>query len=324
MKYITNKAVQAFLLLSFILFLVLSPIFSTVQASGSEGKDKISDKKIPVFVTILPQKFFVEQIGKDRVDVQAMVEPGASPHTYEPKPQQMTALSKAKIYFTVGLPFEKVWLDKISDSNKDMKIVHTDEGIDKIYMVSHSHHKDDAEHKAEKSHLDSDTHAGEEGEPDPHVWLSPKLVSMQAKKIVDGLKEIDPDFSAQYDENYKAFISEIFKLDQELKSIFTGRNGVQFMVFHPSWGYFARDYNLQEIPVEIEGKTPKPAQLKELISHAREHKISVVFAQPQFSVKSAQQIAKEIDGEVLFADPLAYDWFKNLRDVAAKFRSALK
>jgi zinc transport system substrate-binding protein len=96
------------------------------------------------------------------------------------------------------------------------------------------------------------------------------------------------------------------------------------MVFHPSWGYFAHAYGLKMVPIEIEGKEPKPAQLRELIEHARENGIKFVFVQPQFSARSAKLIAGEIGGQVVFADPLAEDWADNLRGVARKFETALR
>jgi len=116
----------------------------------------------------------------------------------------------------------------------------------------------------------------------------------------------------------------IDQLDAELKTIFAGKQGLQFMVFHPAWGYFAHAYGLTQVPVEIEGKDPKPAQLKELIQHAREDGIKVIFVQPQFSSKSAKQIAKEIGGEVAVVDPLAENWLANLREVANRFKQALQ
>jgi zinc transport system substrate-binding protein len=96
------------------------------------------------------------------------------------------------------------------------------------------------------------------------------------------------------------------------------------MVFHPAWGYFAHTYGLEQVPVEVEGKAPKPAQLQALIERARQKGITVIFVQPQFSTKSAALIAKEIHGQVVFADPLAEDWQANLRQVARKFKAALK
>ncbi len=253
----------------------------------------IAGEKIPVFVSIVPQKYFVQQIGGDLVDVQFMVQPGASPATYEPKPKQMADLSRAKIYFSVGVPFENAWLKKIATANPDMKVVRTDQGIRKVGL-------------------------------DPHIWLSPPLVKRQARTIRTALQEIDPAHRSVYEANFRQFEAQLDQLDRELKETFAGRHGLRFMVFHPAWGYFARTYGLQQVPIEIEGKDPKPSQLKGLIEQARAGGIRVVFVQPQFSNKSAELVAKEIGGQVAFADPLAEDWLANLRNVASKFRAVLK
>ena len=289
--------------------------------------------KISVFVSIVPQQYFVKQIGKDLVDVQAMVLPGASPATYEPKPTQMVGLSKAKIYFAIGVPFENAWLDTIAATNPKMQVVHTDHGIEKLAMAAHHHDDHESEHHGaghdhekngehgEKAHdQDHHEHAG----LDPHIWLSPPLVKIQARTILSTLQEADPIHRSDYESNFKSFMEQIDQLDADLKKILTGKKGSQFIVFHPSWGYFAHAYGLNQVPIEVEGKDPKPAQLKELIQHAREHEIRIVFVQPQFSTKSAEIVANEIGGQVAFADPLAEDWMGNLRQVADKFRAALK
>jgi zinc transport system substrate-binding protein len=283
-----------------------------------------ADDKLLVFVTIAPQQYFVQQIGKDLVDVQIMVEPGADPHTYEPKPKQMVAISKAQLYFAVGIEFEEANLSKITATNPNLKVIHTDHGIDKRAMEVH-HHQDDQEadhHEGDHAKTDHghDDHAG----LDPHIWLSPPLVKIQAHTILTALQKADPAHQGVYEKNFNAFTSEIDQLDADLKKIFAGRTGLQFMVFHPSWGYFAHAYGLKQVPIEIEGKRPKPAQLKALIQHARDKRIKVVFVQPQFSTQSAEVVAREISGQVAFADPLAEDWMANLREVADKFQAALK
>ncbi len=275
-----------------------------------------------VFVSIVPQKFFVQQIGKDLVDVHVMVRPGASPAVYEPKPRQMADLSKAKVYFAIGVPFESTWLKKITAANSKMKVVHTDHGVEKIPMAVPHHHDEEGERKKEAEH-----HHGrdpESGIVDPHIWLSPPLVKIQAHAILAALRDIDPAHGAVYEANYHQFVSEIDDLDARLRALFEGRRGRKFMVFHPSWGYFARAYGLEQIPIEIEGKSPKPAQLKELIEHARENDVKIVFVQPQFSTKNAELVAREIGGQVAFADPLAEDWTANLLEVAEKFKAALE
>ena len=290
--------------------------------------------KLPVFVSIVPQKYFVQQIGKELVDVQVMVLPGANPATYEPKPRQMADLSKAKLYFAIDVPFENAWLKNIADANPNMRVIHTDHGIEKLAMKAHHHHDDEAEehHEADHDHEKGEHHGEathdedhhEHAGRDPHIWLSPPLVKIQARNILAALQEADPAHRSVYEANFKEFTARIDRLDTDLKNTFAGRKGLQFMVFHPAWGYFAHAYGLKQVPIEIEGKDPKPAQLKELIQHARESGIKVVFVQPQFSTKSAQLIAREIGGQVAFANPLAEDWMANLRQVADKFQAALK
>ena len=314
-----------------ILRIVLSFAFTIIFASAALANDKLT-----VFVSIAPQKYFVHQIAKDLVDVKVMVLPGADPHMYEPKPKQMVAISKAKLYFAIGIEFEKANLGKIVSTNPQIKVVYTDRGIKKIPMAAYHHHDEEGEHhekaevhkegehrheKGESAHED-DNH--DHGGLDPHIWLSPPLVKIQAHTIMNALQEIDPSHRALYESNFQQFVSQINKLDAELKTILAGKQGLQFMVFHPSWGYFSNTYGLKQVPVQIEGKEPKPAQLKKLIEHAKEKNIKVIFVQPQFSAKSAELVAKEIGGEVAFVDPLAENWSANLYEVANKFKAALK
>lgn len=271
-----------------------------------------------VFVSIEPQKYFVQKIGGDLVKVSVLVPGGADPHTYEPKPKQMVDLSKTAVYFAVGIDFEKVWLKKIVATNPTLRIVRTDDGITKIDMVDHRHDKKSQERQARTGRLHHT------GIPDPHVWLSPSLVKIQAEHILNALMAVDPKNQRRYQAGYAAFLKELDALDAELKSLFAGHRGKQFMVLHPSWGYFADAYGLKQVPIEIEGKDPKPAQLQQLIRHAKEHGIKVVFVQPQFSAKSAEMLSREIGGEVVYVDPLAENWAENLHGVARKFVNAVR
>jgi zinc transport system substrate-binding protein len=141
--------------------------------------------------------------------------------------------------------------------------------------------------------------------------------------MLEALLEIDPDNSLTYKSNHDAFATEIEELDKDLKKIFSDKKGLKFMVYHPSWGYFARAYGLEQVPVEVEGKEPKPEQLKALIEKAIKDGIKVIFVQPQFSIKSAEVIAKAIGGQVIFSDNLRQDWERNLREQAGKFEEAL-
>lgn len=284
-----------------------------------------------VFVSILPQKYFVQQISGDLLNVEVMVPPGSSPHTYEPKPSQMRKLAEARAYFTIGIALEEAWLDRITKINPDMRVVHTEAGIDRMAMSGDHHHGEQ-----QKDH-DRDDHGDETAEPeeqghdehsedalDPHIWLSPELVKRQTEVIGTSLETLDPEHAATYRANGKRFRAQIDELDAQLREFLDPKKGMKFMVFHPSWGYFAHSYGLEQVPVEIEGKSPKPAHLKELIELARREQISVIFAQPQFSKKSAEVIAKEIDAQVVLIDPLGEDWFENMKEVADKMAAALR
>jgi zinc transport system substrate-binding protein len=276
-----------------------------------------------VFVSIAPQKHFVERIGGEFVEVSVLVPAGASPHHFEPKPRQMAALSKAALYFAVGIDFEKAWLPRIAAAHPRMIVVRTDEGIPMIPLADHRHEaKSDPRNPGK-----AEARAGHDpgvSSPDPHVWLSPPLVKIQAGHIRDALAAADPPRRTRYEANCAAFLREIDSLDAELRTLFAGRKGERFLVFHPSWGYFAHTYGLVQVPVEIEGKDPKPAQLQRLIRYAREEGIRMIFVQPQFSAKSAEQFAREIGGQTVAADPLAEDWAENLRAVARKFAAAAR
>jgi len=276
---------------------------------------------LKVFVSIPPQKYFVEKIGGDQVEIAVMVQPGANPAVYEPKPRQMVALAGTQVYFAIGVPFEARWLKKIAATNAAMKVVHTETGIEKMAIKSHHRHGDESRHKpGNAANLQTRSTI-----KDPHIWLSPPLVMLQARNILDGLVAVDESRRASFEANYRKFITEIVELDLELKEIFdSAENLLEFMVFHPSWGYFARTYGLKQVPIELQGKEPKPAELQHLIQYAKERGIKVVFVQPQFSWKAAQTIAQSLGGQTALADPLAADWAENLRRVATKFRAALR
>jgi zinc transport system substrate-binding protein len=276
---------------------------ASVQAKGP----------LNVAVSILPQKYFLEKIGGSLVNISVMVERGANPHTYEPKPFQMVALAETSVYFAIGVAFEEVWLKRISEMNPLMTIVHTDKGIRKRPMDTYGVHDLNGHNNSERNIIF-----------DPHVWTSPPNVKILARNILNALMTADPAHKSAYSTNYKRFIDDIDELDSEFRSIFSGKEGLEFMVFHPAWGYFAEAYGIKQVPVEIEGKEPKPAQLKHLIMHAKERGIKVIFIQPQISFKSAETIARAIGGKVVPADPLAEDWMEGLRDQAENFRAALR
>ncbi|RBQ29623.1 metal ABC transporter solute-binding protein, Zn/Mn family [Aliarcobacter vitoriensis] len=271
-------------------------------------------------VNILPQKYFVEQIVKDKFDINVMVKPGSSPHNFEPKPSQMKALNASKAYFLVGDPSELAWLDRFKQNAKNTLFVDTTIGIEKIAMVEHSHH--DHDHDEDDPHHEHHDH-GEDG-LDPHTWLDPISVKVQAKNIYEGMLKIDAKNGDFYKANYENFIKELDDLDKEIKNILEPFKGKPFMVFHPSWGYFAKQYELSQISIEIEGKEPKPNELVKLVEEAKTHNIKIIFVAPQFSQKSAKTISQNIGGNVVSIDPLSEDWKDNMLKTAKEIAKSYK
>ena len=266
--------------------------------------------KIPVTVSIEPQKYFVERIGGDRVQVNVMVENGVDPHTYEPKPDQMRSLASSKAYFSMGGGLEQAWLPRLSGANAQLNIVDTSQGIEKIPSLEHGHDHD---------------HHSEDGENlDPHIWLSPSRVKQQAENIYQSLVKIDPKNQVEYQANLDQFIKEIDSLDQEIRQQLTPLKNRTFMVFHPEWGYFAKDYNLNMIAIEVEGNEPSAAELGDIIKQAKANKIKVIFTQPEFSPQTAQAIAQEIGAKVIPINGFSPDWLNNLRQVSQTFATELK
>ncbi|MBD3840687.1 MAG: zinc ABC transporter substrate-binding protein [Campylobacterales bacterium] len=257
---------------------------------------------INVVVSILPLEYFVTKIGGDKVNISTMVQPGNSPHTYEPKPSQMKDITHADIYFKIGIEFEKAWLSKFIDLNKNMLMVDSSKGIKRIPLGEHSHGDEDGD-KA---------HEHEDG-LDPHVWLSPKNGKIIAQNIYEAFIKVDEKNKDYYRINYHHLLKEIAELDKQINDILLKSDDMaKFMVFHPSWGYFAKQYRLTQVAIEANGKEPKPKQIKEIIKATKKDYIEVIITAPEFSDKVANSIAKESGVNVVKISPLSKNWDENL------------
>jgi len=272
--------------------------------------------KVQVFVSILPQVYFVERIGGAYVAATALVGPGQSPHTFEPTPNQMAKLSQARLLLTIGWPFEKQLVDKVKGVNPDLRIVDTRQGIALRRMTP-------AEAEADADEPHPAAGHGPAGEPDPHFWLSPRLAKTMAGTIARALAETDPPHAAEFQKNLEDLQKDLDRLDATLAKALAPLKGKDFFVYHPAFGYFADAYGLRQVPVEIEGKEPTARQLASIIARAKAEGVRVIFVQPQFSAKSAEALARTIGGAALPMDDLARDYIANLNDMAEKVRKAI-
>lgn len=284
-------------------------------------QDGLAGSVLNVQVSILPQKYFVERIGKERVSVDVLVKPGKSPEVYSPSPDQIRKLMAAHVYFRIGIDFENGIIPKL-ESGSGLKIVDTREGIVLRDMEEHGHDEDG--HPDHKADYRKEKNAAVQTGKDPHIWVDPENVKIQAGTILKALSSLDPAGAETYRANYESFIRDLSALDLHLKETLKELKGETLFVFHPAFGYFTDRYGMSQMAVETMGKAPKGKELSNIIKLAKKEKVRVIFVQPQFDQSSAVKIAAAIDGAVLSIDNLAYDYLSSMETMAKTIADALK
>lgn len=259
-------------------------------------KEKSGNKQT-VSVSILPQKYLVEKIAGDYLQVNVMIPPGMSPETCDLSTEQLKKLYDSDICFTIGhLPFELTHLAPVVKQRKDIRIINHSEGI-KLLSGSCGH-----------QHHNGHEHSG----VDPHIWSSPRYVAQMAQQIFKALSEQYPTQKEKFEEGYKTLSKEIETVKEKADSALNEKRGSMFLIYHPALTYLADDYGLQQVAIENEGKEPNPAHLKHIIDLAKEKNIRIIFIQSQFDKNNALSVAKEIGGEVIPIDPLAENWTEEI------------
>ena len=283
-------------------FLFISLVFSVLALVSCRNNPAKNQKDKVITVTILPQKYILSHLAGDKFRINVLIPEEANHETYEPTARQMIETGNSSAYFKVGhLDVEKSWLGKLSGSNPGLKIFDTSEGYNLMSGEAHEHNG----------------HA-HEGGTDPHIWLSVSGARCQADNILKALTLIDPGNTSYYQDNHLRFMASLDSLDKAIRNILVADKANCFMIYHPSLGYFARDYNLTQIPIEQEGKEPSPAYMKELIDIAREKKINTIFISSQFNKQNAVTIAGQLNARVEEFNPSSPDWSNNLISIARK------
>ncbi len=285
-----------------LVFIILAVIISL---TGCIPEKPNASKQISVFVSIEPQRYFVDRIGGKYIHTEVMVKPGQNPATYDPTPLQITKLGESKILFTIGVPFEKIFLTKIKSTLPNLNVIDTSKGIVKRKII------------------ESDSKSSINEQLDPHIWMSPVLVKKQAAIILKALSDIDPNHKKEFQSNYNSFISDLDNINMELKKSLAGLKGNIIFVYHPSFGYFADEYNLKQLAIESAGKEPSPKNIESLIKEIKEKQIKVIFVQPEFQSSSIQVITKATGAAVIGVNPLSYDYLNNLRSISEALKKPL-
>lgn len=277
-----------------ILCVILAGCKGTPQKQADSGKASRTEKPaVTVTVTISPYKYFVDQIAKGKVDVNVMVSNGNNPETYEPYAQQMMELSKSALYLKVGsIGFEQTWMKKLQDNAPDMKVIDTSVGIKPAKTPG--------------------------GNIDPHVWMSCSNARIIASNILKALCELEPKNKAFFEKNYQSLLSIIDKRDSTIKESFKKDPDLvrKFVIYHPILTYFARDYQLEQLAIEEEGREPSAAQLKSLIERARKEKIKFCLIQAEFANRNTTTFINESHTKPMNINPLQDDWNRAMQEAA--------
>lgn len=272
-------------------YILLTVLFLLTACTGKQTEGKV------VTVTIEPQHFFAEKIAGDKFSIHCVVPSGQSPETYDPTPRQMMRIGQSEAYLQIGyIGFEQVWMQKISENNPDLKIFDVSQGM------QFTHHNDDHHHHV--------------GGIDPHIWSSIEGAKVIAWNTLNAFIELDKENTEYYWKNYNDLLVEIDKTEAEIKRLLDPQGNRTFIIYHPALTYFADEFDLIQLCIEMDGKEPSPAQLKQLVATAKEHHTKVVFIQQEFDQKNAELIAKETGCRLVKINPLDYHWNTELIHIA--------
>lgn len=287
-------------------------IFLLLFLSSCIQKGDTAPGKTRVSVSILPQKYFIDQLAGENVIVNVMVPPGASPATYEPSVSQLRQLDQSAIYIKLGsLAFELSWMDKIRSANPNMEVIDLSKGVALI-----SGHEED-EKDAQDEH---EGHKHSHGGIDPHIWMSARNAKVMVDNMADALKKLLPEDSVQIARRHLVLLNSIDALDKEIGDLLLDAEGRSFMIYHPSLSYYARDYKLKQLALEWEGKTPSPAHMRKLTDLGREHQIKSILIQSEFDSNNARILASEIGAKIVTINPLDENWPDQMLQIALKLR----
>lgn len=256
------------------------------------------EDKTKITVSIPPQAYFVQRIAGDFVTVQSIIPANMDPHIFEPSQRQLMELSDSDMYIKIGHPafaFEESIIEAVAKFETNIKIIDMSKQIK--FIESHSH-----------GYAHQHVH-----DTDPHVWVSPENIRIIIETIYENLSELLPDNKEKIRQNYIEFDNELAAIQKEIDTKLSELDNRKFLIYHPFLGYFAKEFSLQQIAIEMEGKEPTMRHIRDIIEIAEEHEIKVIFVQEGFSDKSARMIADEIGAVTVSLNPMEYDVLSNLR-----------
>jgi zinc transport system substrate-binding protein len=285
---------------SFFSVIISSLLLFSALFPSLYGEDRL------MLISVAPYLEVAKKLGGSDIEVQVIVPAGASSHTYEPTPKQILQATKAQIFFRIGEPFEERAARAILYQNPNLVIVDLRDDLDLIFESYLSEEPD-------KQHYHGH---------DPHIWTSPRMMQQQVEYMAEALQAIYPELKEKIAFNAKTLLQDLVDLDLKIAQILQGKEGSYVFVSHPAYGYFCRDYNLNQVAIEFEGKEPTQKQMNILVKEARMLGISRIFTQPQYGFKGPDLIARQIGAKLITLDPYSPDYFASMTHIAREFAEA--
>jgi zinc transport system substrate-binding protein len=317
---INMKNLKKIMLIGLVFPLILG--ITLINHSNAQTPQRSADPALKIAVSVLPQTEWIQEIGGNNVEVQALIPAGASPATYSPTANELTYLGNADVWFQIGLiTFDIANEDALVENAKPgMQVINLSVGLDLLELGSIDHQEEEHEDDDHEEHSSpvaaEDEHDHEEGAIDPHIWNSPTRVIQMVQKINQTLSTIDPTNAATYASNTAAYITKLEQLNSSISETMAGVQNRHMIIFHPSWGYFAHDYDLEMIALEDEGKDPSSEHFAEVIEIAKDKQVGTIFTQAEFSAEQAQAFSEEVCVEIVTLYPLAPNYIENMNTTA--------
>jgi zinc transport system substrate-binding protein len=285
-----------------IVVIVLILVFTVLYYINLQKKSTIQKDKIGVAVSIGPEVEFVKAVGGDKVDVSLMMPPSADPHTYEPLPNQLSQVSTAKMYVEIGtsLEFETNYMDNIKAANPKMKIVNASKGINLL---------------PNSEEVNTNT-------TDPHDWVDPENAKIMVNNIYLGLVQVDPGNMDYYKKNRDVYLKQLDELNRNTTEILKDNNGTDILIYHPSFGYYAKRYNMTQVSAMINDEEPSPQRIAMMIDLAKQKNVKILYTEPQYSTKFMESIASQLGAQIITVNDLDENYLQNMNNIAIAFSKA--
>jgi zinc transport system substrate-binding protein len=279
--------------LSFPSLFVLCLLFLVPMSLWAGGSQ--APQEFVVYASTPPQAYMVQRILGDLGRAFPIIQPGQDAHTFDPSPREIQRLGGAQAIFITGLEFEEMILGPLTRANRNLQVIDLRQGITMRQLEAHWHDP-------------NVPHAHAEGNPDPHIWLGPREVRLQAQTIRDGLIRLLPDNRTQIEQGYRSFMVDVDRVTAELEQLLTPLRGKAVLVYHPAFGYLTDTFGITQLAIEAGGREPSPRLLQQTIERALAAGVTIIFSQPEYEQTAARAVARAIGAEIVMATDLDENW----------------